>query len=121
MAFIMTYLGIFIGQYIPRRNKVWQLYILLRKIIFSVMAPSFTRDSVDTSKNLIKKHHELYLSLKLGNLKPKHHFLLHYPLLMLLYGPLRFISSIRGEAVHRNDKRYAHVTILVKIPIILWL
>lgn len=31
MSFIMEYLGVAIGKYIPRGNKVWQLSILLKE------------------------------------------------------------------------------------------
>lgn len=54
-----------------------------------------------------------YLSLhkKLFNIafKPKYHFILHYVRIMLQYGPLNTMSSIRFEAKHKELKHYAKV------------
>ena len=43
-------------------------------------------------------------------LKPKHHFLLHYPRIMKLMGPLGNISSMRYEAKHSQGKTVAKVS-----------
>lgn len=43
-------------------------------------------------------------------LKPKHHFLTHYPTLIRAFGPLRYISSLRYEAKHRIIKKYTKNT-----------
>lgn len=72
----------------------------------------------------MKLHEELYPN----QLKPKHHFLLHYPRIMSEIGPLSKISSIRFEATHRIGKSTtktstSHVnfcrTIALKYPLIL--
>lgn len=111
MAFMIEYLRILIGKYIPRGNEIWQLYILLRKKYFTIMAPSFEAHTPALLKDLIKEHHELYDKLKLGNRIPKHHFQTHYPISMTENGPLRYTSSIRGEAVHRGRKITANTSI----------
>lgn len=52
----------------------------------------------------------MYIELFNDTLKRKHHFLLHYPNLILKLGPLAHISSMRYEAKHREFKQYAHVS-----------
>lgn len=42
-------------------------------------------------------------------LKPKHHYLLHYPRVMMKMGPLRYVSAIRFEAKHREIKQNAKI------------
>ena len=37
----------------------------------------------------------------LSNLKPKHHFLVHYPSMVVQHGPLRMYWTLRWEAKHR--------------------
>lgn len=53
---------------------------------------------------------DMYVRLFRQTLKPKHHFATHYPSLIVKYGPLRFISSIRYEANHRSIKNYTKNT-----------
>jgi len=52
-------------------------------------------------KYLISEHHDMYLSL-FNSLKPKHHFLLHYPNIILKTGPLIYLSCMRFEAKHKE-------------------
>lgn len=115
-SFTIQYFGILVGAYFPKNCRLWKLYKLLRKIYYLIMAPSFDKGTPEALKKIIKEHHTLFLKLKLGHLLPKHHFLLHYPLLMKLLGPLRFATSIRGEAFHSKFKRYAVVARSRKNP-----
>lgn len=64
--------------------------------------------SSDYLEILIEEHHNLYINL-FGDLKPKHHFLVHYPNLMRKIGPLKYVSSMRYEARHRQLKINASV------------
>lgn len=110
MRFMIKYLGILIGKYIPRGNKTWQLYILHRKIYFLIMSPSYTEDSAHQLRDLISQHRKLYLELGYGPLICKHHIVNHCPS-GVSDGPLRYASGIRGEAIHRDRKRTANATI----------
>lgn len=111
MSFIIEYLGILIGKYIPRGHKVWQLYILLRKKYFIIMAPSFQANTPGLLKDFIKEHHQKYDELEFGKGIIKHHLQMHYPGAMIGNGPLRYASSIRGEAVYRGRKITANTSI----------
>ncbi|XP_044010180.1 uncharacterized protein LOC122853827 [Aphidius gifuensis] len=111
MGFLIEYLGILIGSYIPRGNKIWEIYILYRKIYFLIMAPSFSEDTPDKLDILIKKFYKAIRDTNFGSIIPKDHFLLHYPRAMKYLGPLRYASTIRGEAVHRDRKRTANTAI----------
>jgi len=59
-------------------------------------------------KYLISEHHDMYLSLFNSSLKPKHHFLLHYPNIILKAGPLIYLSCMRFEAKHKELKKNAN-------------
>lgn len=56
------------------------------------------------------EHHDLYQSLFGETLKPKHHHMVHYPMVMKMVGPLKNIWSMRFEAKHRLSKLAANVT-----------
>lgn len=73
------------------------------------MAPIATIESCTLLEKLISEHHELYLSLFKEKLKPKHHFLIHYPRIILRMGPLKKLSCMRFEAKHKELKQNAKV------------
>lgn len=95
MACFSQYLGLIIGDLVPKKNKTWQLYIILRKIIFIIKAEEVTDENISLLEKLTSKHYKLYIKLFNDTLKPKHHFLLHYPRVMRQFGPLKQMSSIR--------------------------
>ncbi|XP_066600979.1 uncharacterized protein [Prorops nasuta] len=109
MSCFIKYLGLFIGDLIPEENKIWKLYTLLREIICIIMAPSYSEGTTNLLKIILSEHHALYLELFGERLKPKHHFLLHYPRLMQKMGPPKYISSLRFEAKHKSFKDSAKV------------
>lgn len=117
ISFIMEYLGILIGKYIPRGNKIWQLYLLLRKMYYLIKAPICTEESPRKLRDVIKKHHQAYDELKLGNKIVKHHIVNHYPSIVESSGSLCNTSGIRGEAVHRGRKISANVAMSRKNPL----
>lgn len=107
MACFWQNLGLIIGDLVPKKNKTWQLYITLRKMITIIMAQEVTVKNINLLKALTSKHHKLYIKLFNDTLKPKHHFLLHYPHIMQEFGPLKQMSCIRFEAKHKVLKEVA--------------
>lgn len=103
----LHFLPLLIGDIIPTNNRYWKLICLLIEIIDIVLSPEFSRDDINNLKHKIKLHHKLYREL-FGALKPKHHFLLHYPTIIEKSGPLKYFWSFRFEAKHKDIKKYAH-------------
>lgn len=101
------YLGLIIGDLVPKDSEIWELYIILNKILNIVTAESIGPDCHIILKSLIDEHHQLYMKVMDTNLKPKHHHLLHYPMVMKKVGPLINIWSMRYEAKHREFKTAA--------------
>lgn len=100
-------LCILIGDLIPYDNQVWDLYLSLLEIIGITTSKVVTPADVDLLRTIIEEHHSLYIQL-FGKLKPKHHFLVHYPALLVKIGPLNNLSSIRFEAKHKQFKANAN-------------
>lgn len=109
MCTLVKFLGLLIGDLIPHTTEVWQLYMNLREIICIIMAPMFTKESCKLLEVLISEHHILYMDLFKESLKPKHHYLIHYPQIMKKMGPLKHVSCIRFEAKHKEIKQNAKV------------
>ncbi|XP_066595409.1 uncharacterized protein [Prorops nasuta] len=104
MLCLVRFLGLIIGDLVPLNNRAWKLWVLLREIICLILSPVISKETCILLQNIIREHHELYLKLFSDKLKPKHHFLLHYPNVIRKYGPVKYISSFRFEAKHKNFK-----------------
>lgn len=109
MACFLYYLGLLIGDLIPKNNHIWKIYILLRKMVSIILCQKVTNENIESLSKLMTEHHKLYRKIFNDNLKYKHHVLLHYPRAMRLTGPIRNMSCIRFEAKHKEIKASAKV------------
>lgn len=96
-------LPLYIGDRIknPVDNQVWQLCLKLREIVELICAPKISHDQIAYLKILIEE----YIHFRSGMfpncpLKAKHHYLLHYPDLILHFGPLIRLWTLRFESKH---------------------
>lgn len=111
MLCFIRYLGLMIGDLVPTNAEGWHLYIKLKSIIDIITAPYVNPRSLDYLSCLISEHHEMYLGIfPQVTLKPKHHYMLHYPQIMRTVGPLWSICCFHWEAKHRPFKQAAHTT-----------
>ena len=109
MLCLGRYLGEMVGDLVPEGNGVWKLYLIIREILEIIMSPVL-EEGVDLYREtLVLEHHKLYLYY-FGNLKPKHHFMVHYGTLLRQNGPLILLSALMCERNHRRGKLYAHVS-----------
>ena len=98
-------LPLLIGDVVDDQDKVWQVYILAREITDIVMAPVVDPAWLPYLELIIAHHHTLLRDVAPKAFIPKMHFIVHYPRLMLLYGPLRHLWTMRFEAVHQYFKQ----------------
>lgn len=109
MLTLIRYFSLFVGDYNPENDPVWLFFLTFREIVDIVTAPYVDRQATEYLRTLISEHHEMFISLFNCKLKPKHHYMLHYPDLMLKLGPLVNFWSMRWESKHRPCKQGAHV------------
>ncbi|XP_050058270.1 uncharacterized protein LOC126550517 [Aphis gossypii] len=110
MMSLVRYFGLLIGDFVPQNEPVWHLYLSLRKILDILTSTSFQKECSKLLQTLVAEHNELYLILSKNNLKPKYHYLLHYHTMMLKFGPLINLWSMRFEAKHRISKIAANTS-----------
>ncbi|CAI6359118.1 unnamed protein product [Macrosiphum euphorbiae] len=110
MTTLVRYFGLLIGDFIPRNDPVWYLYILLRQILDLITSLSLQKGSCEFLQSLVAEHHNLYLKYSNLCLKPKYHLMLHYHTLLKKFEPLVFLWSIRFEAKHRISKISANTS-----------
>lgn len=109
MGFVLNAPLIFGDLIKDQTNKHWKLFKLLRSILILSLKNSITTSDIKSMKRLVTEHHKLYVELYGHTLKPKHHFLLHYALIMEVVGPLKNLWTMRLEGKHRPSKIYAKV------------
>lgn len=83
---LLRLLPLIIGNRInnPCENGVWKLILLLREIVSYVCAPTITADRIAYLNVLIEEYiHSRVELFPQHLLKPKHHYLCHYPELIL--------------------------------------
>lgn len=100
--------GLIIGDLIPHNNEFWEIFIYLRKILQIILRKSIDLKMIFNLDNYIQKHHALFLK-KYVKLKPKFHFMTHYPSILKKIGPIANIMTLRYESKHRLSKLSADV------------
>lgn len=106
---LLRLLPVLVGSKISdNSDPVWQLILLLRTIVELVCAPEITLSQVAYLRVIIDEYLEKRFELfPLNNLRPKHHYLSHYPSLILQFGPLIRVWTLRFESKHSYFKRCA--------------
>ena len=87
-------------------DKVWKAYLLLRQIVELACAPSITKTQISLMSFVIDEYMEMRLNcFPEVCLRPKHHYIKHYPWLTLQFGPLINFWTLRFESKHSYFKR----------------
>ncbi len=106
---LIRLLPLMIGKIIPETEKAWQLLMDLKDIVELVVSPKFSEDSLCYLETKISDHRNLFKEVFPNEkLKPKHHFLEHYPSLIRHFGPCVELWTMRFEAKHSFFKRVVH-------------
>lgn len=116
---LLRFLPLFIFEKVCVDEPVWELVLMLIEIVQLVCAPQITMPMIMRLKDLV----EDYLSQRIdlfpdAPLRPKHHYLLHYPYLITQFGPLIRLWTMRCESKHsffrrclRNAQNFKNVTL----------
>jgi hypothetical protein len=110
MMTLIRYLSVMVGEKVPLEDSVWQLYLYLREITDFLLKTKLVRGSHLYLKLLIESFNECFLNLTASHLRPKFHFLTHYPNFINRSGPPVNYWSMRYEAYHRISKTVARTS-----------
>ncbi len=103
---LLRLLPLLIGDDVPEGDTSWEILMLLKDIVELAVASKHTEESIDFLKCKITEHRELLQSAFPGfRLKPKHHFVEHYPQLIKAFGPLSDVWTMRFEGKHKFFKK----------------
>ena len=98
-----------IGHLIPEDDEVWQVFIQFLDIVDMVCAPTLDKGTVEYLRILITSFCETYFEINEdANVKPKAHYLIHYPTQIYRFGPLVHCWTLRFEGKHHYFKELVH-------------
>ncbi len=104
-----------IGSIVDKNSKPWKVYLLLREISDIVFAPVLSNELISDVNELIAQFmHAFVETFGKNKLVPKIHYLVHYPRMMRLFGPLKNFWCMRFEAKHQYFKKVARQTACFK-------
>lgn len=95
---LLRLLPLLIGDCIqnPVEDEVWQLCLKLREIVELICAPKIHTNQIALLRIVIEEYIQLRtVTFPNKPLKPKHHYLVHYPELILQFGPLIRLWTLR--------------------------
>lgn len=105
---LLRLLPVLISHKIQDKNdNIWNLCLNLRTITEFICAPKINLEQVAYLQVLIDEYVELRHQFFPNTLKPKHHFLCHYPSLIYQFGPLIRLWTLRFESKHSYFKKCA--------------
>ncbi len=107
---LLRLLPLLIGEKIsnPTENEVWQLLLQLRQITELICAPSINVGQIAYLSVLIEEYIDTRkMTFPTHPLKPKHHYMCHYPELTDRFGPLIRLWTLRFESKHSYFKQCA--------------
>ena len=92
-------------------NPTWGLLMKLKEIVEIIVSPSVDSSQVAYLKVIIDEYLEQRKELfPQKKLRPKHHFLCHYPWLILMFGPLIRVWTLRFESKHAFFKKCIRIS-----------
>lgn len=107
---LMRHLAVMLGDLVPEDDEHWDLILALLECMDIIFSPVATRGKTIFLEQLIRDHHMLFLQLFPDrHLKPKHHFITHYPSAIRHIGPLIHLWVMRFEAFHNFSRRLSHI------------
>ena len=103
---LLRLLPLMIGCLVPKEEKAWLSLLLLKDIVELVTSSKFSEGLLSCLESKISDHRQLFKeAFPNVKLKPKHHFVEHYPHLIRCFGPLVDLWTFRFESKHSFFKR----------------
>lgn len=105
---LLRLLPLLIGQYIPKGDETWEVLMTLKEVVELSVSISFTEESLCFLDSKISEHRDLFQKVFPGEkLRPKHHYIEHYPELIWTFGPLSHVWTMHLEWKHKFFKKAA--------------
>lgn len=104
-------LPLLVGHHIPEGDETWEVLMNLKDVVELSVSASFTEELVYFLDCKIAEHRELFQKVFPNEkLRPKHHYIEHYPQLIKTFGPLSDVWTMRFEGKHKFFKEAVRQT-----------
>ncbi|KAG9278069.1 hypothetical protein AMEX_G5864 [Astyanax mexicanus] len=108
---LLRLLPLIIGDKIPEGDGAWAVLMDLKEIVELGLSLTFTEETIQYLQTKIQDHRRMLLEVfPRFSLRPKHHYLEHYPDLIRCFGPVVQLWTMRFEGKHRFFKRVVQDT-----------
>lgn len=99
MLVLITNLPFMVGDLVPQNNPNWQNFLRLLQITLLTLSPIASDITIHSLRHLVAAYNTNYVALYPSqNITPKHHYMIHLPDQLALFGPLRNHWCMRFEA-----------------------
>ena len=96
---------------VQENDKLWELLMQLQEITDIVFAPKITEHLLQYFSELYENHLRLFKKMYPQlSIKPKQHYLIHFPASVRKNGPPTFSSCFKYELRNSYFKRICHIT-----------
>lgn len=103
---LLRLLPFMVGNVVPEGDSAWAVLMELKDIVELVLSPTFTEEMIQYLKSKIRDHRQILLEVFPDyKLRPKHHYVEHYPELIRCFGPLVHLWTMCFEGKHHFFKR----------------
>lgn len=103
---LLRLLPVLIGSRVPEGEKIWDVLMDLKDIVELAVSHTFTDNTIQYMASKILDHRQLLQEVFPNlRLRPKHHYIEHYPCLIKCFGPLVHLWTMRFEAKHKVFKK----------------
>ncbi|XP_048258956.1 uncharacterized protein LOC125384259 [Haliotis rufescens] len=100
--------SLFVGKYVADTEvRVWAFFLLIKKLVEIVCTQSFEVCQIAILNSVIEDYLHERKEIFNVQMRPKHHYLVHYPELILKFGPLIRLWTLRFESKHSYFKKCA--------------
>ncbi|KAJ1521818.1 hypothetical protein ONE63_003453 [Megalurothrips usitatus] len=98
----VKFFALLVGDRVLHDDPYWKLYLKLRELMDICFSKVVHEISCITLETVVDELNKMYVAVTKDNLKPKFHFLVHYPRIVKECGPLEGMSTKRLESNHRS-------------------
>lgn len=99
-----------IGHLVPEGDETWEVLMVLKDVLELVVSQRFTDESLFYLESMSEHREVLLNAFPDCTLRPKHHYIEHYPHLTKVFGPLIEVWTMRFEGKHKFFKKVIHET-----------
>lgn len=107
-CFVHHFSMLFGDMVTDKEDEVWKFAMKNIELLDFIFQDYFNEVKVNHLIDLVQQINTMYTNIFKTDLKPKHHFLIHYGRIVRSSGPVRYLNCLRYESKHQVIKSYCN-------------